>query len=715
MNNLVFFAVFISTVCFAQYSKMNTDLIKALNKDVTKTYPVLVSGNVNVVKDFTATNKGYFKYNAGTISSVSLTGKAIIQLAKNPQIKRIECYNKSHLRLLDDTSNIKNNILKVHQGVAPLPQAYDGKGVLFGLIDTGIDITHPDFKDSTGKTRIKWLWDQNPGNTGGDIPPNYGYGMEWNNQEIDSGLCTHVDQFAYGHGTRVAGIACGNGRGDSIYKGIATKADIMCVAINFSGYGNEVLDAVNYLVTKADSAKEPLVINISLGDYYGSHDGQDLQAIAIDNLMANIPGRCLVAAAGNAGNMPIHLQYTVNSDTNFTFTRIQSSNLVNYGIFTDTINFKNVKYTIGVYDSTNYLYQGNIGFKNIAPNSITYDTIYNGGRRIGVVQTVAGINGNAYELDVNITADSIGYFWTFETTGSGFFDAWYDPDGNGDFVFLPTNQIPAPLAGMHRMTHYKAPDYNQSICTGYQCSSNVITVGNYTERTGFTTFGGMFCPQPGPYDTLSYNCSRGPTRNGRIKPDISATGDNIVSTGAIWACQDQAINYPNDCNASQDTLYMIFSGTSSASPNAAGVAMLYLQKKPTATSQQIKQAITGCTTIDHYTGNNLPNNSWGYGKLDAYDALLCNQQTTGIKSSVVFENIQVFPNPAQQQIQFIFNNDVNNNTDITIYSLLGAQVYQSHTMTNNITMPVQQLADGLYLYKIVKNNTLVSEGKFIKN
>jgi subtilisin family serine protease len=716
MIKFVFFTFFISTVCFGQYAKMNTALMKVLHNNISKTYPVLVQGNVGVVKDFTSSHKGFFKYSAGNISAVCLTGQAIQQLSRNPQIKRIEYY-VNHLRTLDDTSNIKNNVLKVHQGTSPLPRAYDGTGVIFGLIDTGMDFTHPDFKDSTGKTRIKWFWDQNAGYTGGDIPQPFNYGQEWNNQELDSGLSTFIDWGAYGHGTRVAGIAVGNGRGDSIYKGIATKADIMCVAIDFSNNGPVISDAVNYLVNKATMANKPLVINISLGDYYGSHDGQDLQAQIIDGMTANIPGRCVVAAAGNAGNMPIHLQSTVNADTGFTFTRIPAANQIDYGVFADTLNFKNVRYTIGVYDSTNYQYQGNIGFRDITSclNTVINDTIFNGGRRIGVVQTAAAINGGTYELDVNIIADSIGYFWTLETTGSGFFDAWYDPDGNEDLEFIPTNQVPPMLASMPRMAFYKAPDFNQSICTSFQCSDNVISVANYTERTGFTTFGGVFCPKSGPYDTLAYDCSRGPTRDGRIKPDIAATGDNIVAPGAIWACQDQAINYPNDCNSSQDTLYMIFSGTSSASPNAAGVAVLYMQKNPTATNLQVKQAITSCTTIDRYTGNSLPNNTWGYGKLDAYDALLCNQQTIGIKSSVVFENVQVFPNPAQQQIQFVFNNEANNNADLTIYSLLGAQVYQTYTTANNISVPVQQLADGLYLYKIVRNNSFVSEGKFIKN
>lgn len=688
---------------------MNVALIKALHKDVSKSYPVLIKGNVSLVKEFTASHKGYFKYNSGTISSVCLSGQAIQQLAKNPQIEQI-AYYINHLHTLDDTSNIKNNVFKVHQGVPPLTQAYDGKGVVFGLIDTGIDFTHPDFKDSTGKSRVKWFWNQNAGYTGGDIPQPFNYGQEWNNQKLDSGLSTFIDYGGYGHGTRVAGVAVGNGSANTMYKGIATKADIMCVAIDFNSNGPVISDAVNYLVTKATLANKPLVINISLGDYYGSHDGQDLQAQIIDGMTANIPGRCVVAAAGNAGNVDFHLGYAVNADTNFTFMQNGSSNPFSYGLFADTNNFKNVKYTIGVYNATNYQYQGNINFRNITSclNTLITDSIMFNGNRIGYVQTAAAINGGAYELDINIIADSSAYFWTLETTGSGSFDAW-------DFEYLPLNQIPFPLASITRMTYYKVPDSLQTICTSFQCSNNVITVANYTERRGFTTFGGVFCPKPGPYDTLSYDCSRGPTRDGRIKPDIAATGNNIVTPGALWACQDQAMNYPNDCNSSQDTMYMVFSGTSSASPAVAGVAVLYLQKNPTATNLQIKQAITGCTTKDYYTGNSLPNNTWGYGKLDGFNALLCGTQTTGIHQVTLNnDQVTVYPNPAQQQIQFTFNN-YGTNADLIIYSLLGEEVNRIHTNTNNITLAVQQLKDGLYLYKILKGANLYAQGKFIKN
>jgi subtilisin family serine protease len=706
MIRFLFFALLLSLNSLAQQAQMNVALIKALHKNSANSYPVLVNGNVTVVKQFTAAHKGLFKYNSGTISSVILTGKDIQLLAKTPQIKQIEYY-VNHLRVLDDTCLVKNNILKIHGGAAPLTQGYDGKGVIYGLIDTGIDFTHPDFKDSTGKTRVTWLWDQTKA-TATNTPQPYNYGQEWNKQQIDSGLSTHQDLYAFGHGTRVVGISAGNGNHNPMYKGLAPKAEIMVAAIDFNNNGPTILDALHYLVNKAVAANKPFVINISLGDYYGSHDGLDLMSLAMDSLIANIPGRCLAAAAGNAGNTAFHLQYTVNADTNFTFMRNTTTNEFNYSLFADTTNFKNVHYTIGVYDSTNYQYLGNIGFRNItsALTTVITDSIKFNGARIGIIQTAAAINGKTYELGIDIKGDSLGYFWTLETTGSGFFDAW-------DFEYVPANQIPAPLASLPKMTYYKAPDINQTICTSFQCSKEVITVANYNERRGFVTLGGVFSTWPGPYDTLSFSSSAGPTRDGRIKPDIAATGDNIVAPGTLSLCQWDAINYPGNSNISQDTMYMIFSGTSSASPNVAGLALLYLQKNPTATNRDIQQAIINCPKQDHFTGTNLPNNNWGYGKLDGFAALTCNMQTTGIKSNLKNEDVLVYPNPAHQQIQFVFNNDAAN-AEVIVYSLLGEQVYSTHAYTNNVNVPVQQLADGLYLYKILKNNTLVAQGKFVK-
>ncbi len=700
----IFFLLLISISCLGQNSKMNGYLLKVLNKDANKNYAVLVKGNVAYIKQFTESHQGLFKYNCGEISSIVLKGTHLQMLAKIKTVSRIEYYEKI-ARPLDDSSIVKNNILKIHNGTMPLAQAYDGTGVTFGLVDTGIDFTHPDFIDSaTGKTRIKCIWDQAL-TTGGITPMPYGYGQEWDNVQIDSGHCTHIDINDIGHGTKVSGIAVGNGNTNAIYKGHAPKSDIICVALDFNGTGPLVLDGINYLSTKANALGQPFVLNLSIGDYYGSHDGQDLQAQAIDALFANIPGRSVVAAAGNAGQIPFHLKYTLSTDTNFTFIRNTAGPQSQFLLYADTNNFKPAHYTIGVYDSTNLKYIGNIGFRDITSclGTLITDTIKNSnGDRIGYVETAADFVGGSYEMLINIVADSIGYFWTLENTGTGNFDAW-----NFDFVDSP---LPSTVT-LPRIAYYKSPDTLQTICTSFQCSNQVITVADYTERRGHVSCQHTYWPMPGPYDTLLFYSSRGPTRDNRLKPDIAATGDNIVTTGTLFWCKYLAVNFPaTNQIIAEDTMHMTFSGTSSASPSVAGFVALYLQKNPTATTIQIKNAITGCAKQDYFTGSSLPNVNWGYGKLDGYNAMLCGGM--GLQGRN-FEELTVFPNPASTQIQFNFTNEPGQ-FDLKIYSILGAEVKTIHSSQKNLPVNIANLPQGLYLYKILRSTTLIGEGKFIK-
>jgi subtilisin family serine protease len=687
----------------AQPSRMNAVLLRALSKNVTKTYAVLIKGDVAQVKQFTRAHQGFYKYNCGTISSVCLKGSDLQELAKSNFVSRIEYYEKS-FRPLDDTSIIKNNILKIHNGAAPLTQAYDGKNITFGLVDTGIDFTHPDFKDSTGKTRVKWLWDQTQPSSGTSPAP-YGYGQDWDNIQIDSGHSNHIDSYDVGHGTKVSGIAVGNGHHNPKYKGHAPKADIVVAALDFSSNGPVVLDGIHYVVTKAISIGNPFVLNLSIGDYFGSHDGNDLLAQAIDTLFANIPGRCVVAAAGNAGNIPFHLGYNLSTDTNFTFIYNSGSNQMQFLMYADTNNFKLANFSIGACDNQSIRYIGNIGFRDITSclGTTKNDTIWNSvNDRIGVVQTAADIVGGAYEILVTINADSAQFYWTLENTGQGKFDSW-----NTDFLNAAGSPIPPN-------SFYRSPDTLQTICTSFQCSDEVITVANYTERTGHESCSQIFYTDPGPYDTLVYNCSRGPTRDGRTKPDISATGDNIVTTGYLFMCRwfADSTSSPQKDVVSEDTMYMKFDGTSAASPSVAGFALLYLQKNPTATNRQIRNAIMGCAKHDVYTGTNLPNVDWGYGKLDGFNALFCSP--LGMQSAVLnHEQLKVFPNPSSDKIEFIYEKE-QGPIEIKIYSVLGTEVKTGKGTEKSTTLSVQNFPQGLYLYKIFQNQNLINEGKFVK-
>jgi subtilisin family serine protease len=225
--------------------------------------------------------------------------------------------------------------------MAPLTQAYDGTGIIMGIMDSGIDFNHGDFKDASGNTRIKFIWDQNQ-STGSTIPQPFNYGIEWTAAQINASVCTHNDLANYGHGTHVTGTAAGNGLANGKHEGIASKADIIVVAINFNSNNSIFSDAIQYIFNKATAAGKPCVINASVGDYYGSHDATDLQSQLINNLLLAQNGRVLVAAAGNAGNIKYHVKTNLTTpDTLFTWFTNNTSDLYYY-TYADTNDIKNV-------------------------------------------------------------------------------------------------------------------------------------------------------------------------------------------------------------------------------------------------------------------------------------------------------------------------------------------------------------------------------------
>lgn len=165
-----------------------------------------------------------------------------------------------------------------------------GKDVLIGIVDSGIDYENPDFRNADGTTRILALWDQTIQN--GKPPEGYHIGTEFTSEQINEALRMEVREERYrivpsrdtsGHGTAVAGIAAGNGRGskNGKYRGAAPEAGLLIVKMGGAGKTGfprttQLMRGVDYIVRKAEELKKPVAINISFGNTYGSHDGTSL-------------------------------------------------------------------------------------------------------------------------------------------------------------------------------------------------------------------------------------------------------------------------------------------------------------------------------------------------------------------------------------------------------------------------------------------------------
>lgn len=606
---------------------------------------LLVKGNMTLIKEQLSLWGGNLRPVFRDYGIATLPIDKVEALAACDCIERID-YGPAHRGyLLNDTMLVRNRVTGVQEGQLPLQQGYSGKGTLIGFIDTGIDFTHPDFRDSLGNTRVLHIWDQTQDTlVSSRIPQPYGYGQVWDSTDINSGACTHDDAIQ-SHGTNVAGIAAGNGLAVGRYKGVAPEADMVVVASDFnsSNWLSTVADAVAYIFGIADSLDRPCVVNISAGSYLGSHDGSDPAALRIDSMVKAKSGRFISCAAGNLGNRPFHLKYQVTSDTNFTwFTYNPSINGVFLELWADTADFSQVEFAFGADKrSPSFSFRGRTAFDHIGNrlNMIYRDSVMSGSKRLSYVDTYAEVVDDKYLFQAYFPApDSNQYYFRFITTGNGTFDVW------GDQVLGVSSMVSQGLpsaAVFPDIVYYKAPDTLSTVVSSFSCLPSVITVANYINRDRYVDVDTVLQIDTSlvgydmiPGEIAATSCS-GPTRTGLLKPDVAATGDLTITAHRLASIAlDIANNQSNRIGLGG--MHKRNGGTSMASPVVAGIAALYFERCPTATYQQLIDVITGTAYSDAFASP-LPDFKWGNGKVDAFAVLTANHSRPAISPALFNE------------------------------------------------------------------------------
>ncbi|MFN8277905.1 MAG: S8 family serine peptidase [Chitinophagales bacterium] len=605
-------------------------------KTNTTLRPLLVKGDVTQISRWTVQCGGVFKFAAGNIASVAIPFNQLGKFAAQPFIWQIESGNAPGVSLMD-TARIRNNIDSVQQGIAPLTQSYKGRNVVVGIIDGGIYLPHLDFRQANGKTRIRYVWDQVL--TSGTAPSPYAYGSEWDSAAINSGTCPVTDPSSdQGHGTNVAGIACGNGNSVAThpflsgkYTGVAPDANMVIVRLDFASnnFLTKVADAVDYVFKRADALGMPCVINTSQGTYYGSHDGNDLTTQLIENLLMAKRGRSLVAAAGNGGAIKHHVSYNLSpTDSQFTwFTYNTATTQVYFDLWADTAQFKQAQFAIGC-DNTTPTFLGRTRYFNViadfnpAQGSGVQidDSLFNGSTKLGNYSILASLLGGTYHIEFLIKPVVTTNLWRLQTIGQGRFDLWASKS------LINTSSLPTALPGGFTSPQYRGGDSLKTMVSSWQCSDKVITVANYSSRAGYLDKDSNYVNLTvSPYNEVVGDkfatSSLGPTRDGRMKPDIAATGSTTVASGdslyialLIGSSQGFKVGY--------GSLHTRNGGTSMASPVVTGSVALFLEKNPNAAYNEIKNAVIKTAKKDTFTTSNVPNYRFGYGKLNVYRMLL---------------------------------------------------------------------------------------------
>lgn len=187
-----------------------------------------------------------------------------------------------------------------------------GAGVLVAVLDSGIAYRRREFRNADGSTRIRYLWDQT-------------LNREFTEADINAALEAETEQAGFllvpsvdvsGHGTAVAGIAVGKSED---YTGVATEADLLVIKLGLPGESGfprttEIMRGVTYALQKSRELNMPLVINLSFGNSYGSHDGSSLLERFLDN--ASEVGRTVICVgSGNEGNAGGHFAGNISETT----------------------------------------------------------------------------------------------------------------------------------------------------------------------------------------------------------------------------------------------------------------------------------------------------------------------------------------------------------------------------------------------------------------
>jgi hypothetical protein len=541
-------------------------------------------------------------------------------------------FEKNNPKALMDSTIAKHQIAPLHNG-SVLNTVLKGENVVMGYLDNGLDYRHLDFKDANGATRVKHYWNQGLVYDNA-VPNTFGYGKDFDSLDIENGLC--ILDNTINHGTTVTGVGSGNGLANGLNIGVAPKSQIIIVKTdeNRPNWTLSVAEACAYVFEKADLMGLPAVMNISYGEYFGSHDEFDPASIFMESLLEAKRGRSIVAAAGNAGNIgKWHVDFDKPiTDTSCIWLSPFSSGGGLYSCYidmwADASVASNLKVSFAVDKVTPSVSQ------RMTSNFIRADSILGaylttplilGAQQFGTAYLFTEIVNGRFHLECTIDGiDSNLYKFRFNTTGANGMDAWSGVAfGLSEIVDNPTliNNLPVSFT-------YEYPDKNKTMVTSWVNSDHIITVGNVGNRTSYIDVNGNTY-FPGTVTTpykLSVTSSKGPTRSGLQKPDISACGDMTLSAGPLYLLPGDPAYVSGAVSnnvVGAGGKHVRNGGTSIASPVVAGLAALYLSYCPSASWQEIKNAIVYAAEPTPYSGV-LPNNGYGYGfpnALKLFDSL----------------------------------------------------------------------------------------------
>jgi hypothetical protein len=537
---------------------------------------------------------------------------------------------------LNDVGTAAIGVASLRQMVAPDSFVGPvGRGVIVGLVDTGLDFGHADFMvDALGRSRVLYLWDQTLSGPGPGLvgTTSFTYGVECGQASLGAGSCTSRDSL--GHGTHVMGTAAGDGSATANgvpagkYAGVAPGADLIVVKTTF--LSDAVVDGVSYVFARAAELGRPAVVNLSIGSQAGPHDGTLPEELLLDSLEG--PGRIVVASDGNWGDNEnttpahaldrVHAAATLSAGgppASFTLTVPayvpapgQNNDLIFLELWYGGADTATV--TVTRPDGSSLTSPATAS----PPASATQDEaqgqiLIQNGPGDGVAETADNL---AYVVlgDLGVGAAPQPGTWTISVT------ALASHSGRPAHLWVADGALgaSASLAGVSLVN-----GTNAYLVSSPAAASRVLAVGAYVTREQWQDSTGasqQYTYQERLGDLANFS-SPGPRRDGVLKPDLVAPGQGIASSLSRYAAAPVGLT-------TADGRHWILAGTSQAAPFVTGAVALLLEQSPRLTPEAARALLIGAAQVDSFARHPFdgapdgsPNASWGYGKLSVPAAI----------------------------------------------------------------------------------------------
>lgn len=471
-----------------------------------------------------------------------------------------------------------------------------GKGVLVGILDSGINYLHSSFINKDGTSKIQYIWDQTEK---GNIPEGFLYGAEYTNEMINKAIKSPdpyevvPSRDEIGHGTFIAGVAAGNNH--ETYSGVAPNADLVVVKLKqakpllrelflvedsaIAYQSTDIIFGIEYLVSKAVELERPLVILFAGETNIGTHDGTAFVEQVLFYYGRSF-GIATVTSAGNEGGAMHH--YHLRERERLDKVRVD----INVGS-------RQKGFVTTLYTNSVSLYEIEV----ISPSGQSTDrlSLIDGERKVfttkegselSVEYTSALVNSANQGVLIRLKDPTAG-LWTFVVYGEDL--------GRNDFdVWLPVKPF------ITEDTYFLQPTPYTTL-TVPSTHPGVITVGGYDTNTG-----GLYVPS-----------GRGYTRDQQVKPDIVAPAVNIKGP---------------DKEGKEATVTM--SGTSAAAAITAGACALLFEWGIVKENYPEMNTLTLNTFLRRNATRRVnlkyPNPNWGYGELDLSNLITKSQNVQDV-------------------------------------------------------------------------------------